>query len=464
MPKKIPELELEAIVAIVAAHPDGVQVRTIRDGLEFDLPPRMLQRRLALLVEHKRLLAEGRGKGRRYRLPVTTGEERIVSDEAGPQGHGEVYPHISPEAAMIKQAVREPVQNRSPVGYNRAFLDEYRPNETFYLPVQTRQHLFDRGCSPDGRRPAGTYVRKIYSRLLIDLSWNSSRLEGNTYSLLETERLLELGEAAEGKDAKDAQMILNHKAAIELLVEQASEVGFNRYTILNLHALLSDNLLPDPQSCGRMRTIAVGIGGTVYYPLEVPQLIDECFSQILDKATAIENPFEQAFFAMVQLAYLQAFEDVNKRVSRLAANIPLIRESLSPLSFVDVPERAYIDGILGVYELNRIELLRDVFVWAYERSCARYSAVRQSLGEPDPFRLRYRTLVAEIVAGIVRGKIDKKTATVFIKQRVMEDAPQEDQARLVEVVETEIMSLHEGNIARYRLRPAEYQSWLECWQ
>jgi len=104
---------------------------------------------------------------------------------------------------------------------------------------------------------------------------------------------------------------------------------------------------------------------------------------------------------MVHLPYLQPFEDVNKRVSRLAANLPLICENLSPLSFVDVSERAYVDGILGVYELNRVELLRDVFIWAYERSCARYSAVRQSLGEPDPFRLHYRALVMEVVAEIV---------------------------------------------------------------
>jgi hypothetical protein len=307
-------------------------------------------------------------------------------------------------------------------------------------------------------------VRKIYSRLLIDLSWNSSRLEGNTYSLLETERLLELGETAEGKDARDAQMILNHKAAIEFLVEQAGETGFNRYTVLNLHALLSDNLLADPQACGRLRSISVGIDGTVYHPLEVPQLIDECFQQLLDTAAAIDDPFEQAFFAMVHLSYLQAFEDVNKRVSRLAANIPLIRENLSPLSFVDVPERAYIDGLLGVYELNRVELLRDLFVWAYERSCARYSAVRQSLGEPDPFRLRYRSMIMEVIATIVRGILDKKNAVAFIRQRAAEDVPQVEQSRFIEIVETEIMSLHEGNIARYRLRPAEYRTWRESWR
>ena len=167
---------------------------------------------------------------------------------------------------------------------------------------------------------------------------------------------------------------------------------------------------------------------------------------------------------MVHLPYLQPFEDVNKRVSRLAANLPLIRQNLCPLSFVDVPERAYIDALLGVYELNRVELLRDVFIWAYERSCARYGAVRRSLGEPDPFRLRYRAPVAATITLIVRDGMDKKTAPAFIRQRAAAGIPQEDQARFVEVVETELMSLHEGNIARYRLRPSQYQAWRETWR
>ena len=94
--------------------------------------------------------------------------------------------------------------------------------------------MFELGKT-DGNRPAGTYARQIYSRLLIDLSWNSSRLEGNTYSLLETERLLELGEVAEGKNRRETQMILNHKAAIEFIVDMAGEVDINRYTILNIH-------------------------------------------------------------------------------------------------------------------------------------------------------------------------------------------------------------------------------------
>jgi hypothetical protein len=319
------------------------------------------------------------------------------------------------------------------------------------------------GRSPDGERPAGTYARQIINRLLIDLSWNSSRLEGNTYSLLETDRLLELGESAEGKSAREAQMILNHKAAIELLVDEATEIGLNRYTILNLHGLLSDNLLADPQASGRLRRRAVGIDGTVYHPLEAPQLIEVCFQRLLDTAEAIEDPFEQAFFVMVHLPYLQPFEDVNKRVSRLAANIPLIRRNLCPLSFVDVPEHAYIDGILGIYELNRIELLRDVFLWAYERSCARYSAIRQSLGEPDPFRMRYRGEIVAAVVEVVRSIMDKKAAAAHVRQFAA-NVPQWDRARFTEVVETELMYMHEGNIARYRLRPSEFQAWRRGWR
>ena len=154
---------------------------------------------------------------------------------------------------------------------------------------------------------------------------------------------------------------------------------------------------------------------------------------------------------------------MNKRVSRLSANIPLIRNNLCPLSYVDVPVKAYVDGILGVYELNRVELLRDVFVWAYERSCARYSAVRQSLGEPDPFRLRYRQFMSELVSEIVRERMDKRVAVAHIHQSTKR-IPTEDQARLSELVEIELMNLHEGNIARYRLRPSEYQTWRETWR
>ena len=258
-------------------------------------------------------------------------------------------------------------------------------------------------------------------------------------------------------------MILNHKAAIQLLVDQAEEIGFNNYTVLNLHALLSDNLLGDPEAGGRLRTTMVAIGGTVFHPLAIPQRVEECFHQVLATATAIANPFEQSFFALVHLPYLQPFIDVNKRVSRLAANIPFIKNNLCPLSFVDVPQKAYLDGILGVYEHNRIELLRDVFIWAYQRSAARYSAIKQSLGEPDPFRLRYRQQIARLIQTVIREGMNKKKAGQTIKLFADSQVERRDRHRFIEVTETELMSLHEGNIARYLIRPSEYRTWHTAW-
>src|SRR5262249_35113951 len=153
-------------------------------------------------------------------------------------------------------------------------LDSYRPNETPYLPEKQRARLAAIGKLDFKGEPAGTYAKQILSRLLIELSWNSSRLEGNTYSLLDTRRLIEFGQAVEGSDRRDAQMILNHKDAIEFLVGSVDEIGFNRYTILNLHGILAHNLLPDEGAAGRLRHIGVGIEKSAFHPLEVPQLIE----------------------------------------------------------------------------------------------------------------------------------------------------------------------------------------------
>ena len=460
MPKQISQKDLDSIVKAVSSLPDGGGIEEINSALEGKMPRRTIQRRLSLLVEQKRLIAEGKGRASRYRLPNTLD---VVIPPPIVALSGETYIPLSPEGEEIKMVIRAPIQSRNPVGYNRALLDAYQPNRTFYLAEDIRQRLYEMGRSSDDQQIAGTYARQIFNRLLIDLSWNSSRLEGNTYSLLETEQLLEQGEAAEGKNAMETQMLLNHKDAFELLVEQAADVGFNRYTILNLHALLSNNLLADPQACGRLRTTPSTIGGSVYHPLEVPQLIDECFGQILTLTSEVTDPFEQAFFAMIHLPYLQPFWDVNKRVSRLAANIPLIRRNLCPLSFLDVPNQAYIDGTLAVYELNKIELLRDVFVWAYGRSCKRYSAIRQSLGEPDPFRLKYRQQIKKFVADVVRDCLDKRKAANWIAKMSEKEIPTDDKARFVEVVETELINLHEGNFARYQLRPSEFLDWKKVW-
>ena len=470
--KPDPVEALAAILGAITQFPLGARVEQIEASLPKQPTRRTLQRRLAELVSQQRVRTRGVGRATRYLLgegsiPSAHGSadsSAITTDQGVVTAPLAVGIPLSLEALSIETQVSQPLQNRKPVGYNTAFLDSYRPNVTYYLPASTRAELLASGQAVNAGEPAGTYARQIASRLLIDLSWNSSRLEGNTYSLLETERLLAAGEAAAGRDAKEGQMILNHKEAIEFLIASADDIGFNRYTLLNLHALLSDNLLADPTASGRLRSIAVGIGQTVFLPLEGPQRIEENFQQILDTASAIEDPFEQAFFAMVHLPYLQPFDDVNKRVSRLTANIPLIKRNLCPLSFVDVPQPIYISAMIGIYELNKIDLLRDVFVWAYKRSCARYSAVRQSLGEPDPFRVQYRALIADAVTHVVRARLDKTRAIRYLRGFADSQIPLKDQPIFIEVTETQLMSLHEGNMARYRLRPSEFQAWQLEWR
>jgi Fic/DOC family len=179
---------------------------------------------------------------------------------------------------------------------------------------------------------------------------------------------------------------------------------------------------------------------------------------LLEKAAAIPDPFEQAFFVMVHLPYLQPFIDVNKRTSRLGANLPLIKANLCPLSFVDVPEQAYVEGTLGVYELRRVALLRDVFVWAYERSCAEYVVVRQAVGRPDPIRLAYREHLREVVREMVQrltvpdpGALDAWGAAHGVKE--------EDRTAFVDAARAELLDLHEGSLRRYRLLPSEFAAW-----
>lgn len=454
MPLQISDDELQAIMDVVASAVTGSSVGDLLKDNRLDFKRRTLQRRLDLLCDRALLVPQGEGRGRRYH---PAGE--IPGQITAVRGSTTEMDWLSPEAITIRKLVTLPPSKRRPVGYDPSFLNSYQPNTSYYLPSATRKRLKEIGQVGITDLPAGTYLRQILDRLLIDLAWNSSRLEGNTYSLLETQRLLELGESADGKATQEAQMILNHKAAIEMLSEQAEEIGFNRYTLCNLHALLSDNLLSDPAACGRLRSRPVGISRTVFHPLEVPQQIEENFLLILNKASAIKDPFEAAFFVMVQLPYLQAFEDVNKRVSRLAANIPMIRHNFCPLSFVDVEADDYVNALIGVYELNRIEYMRDVFVWAYTRSAQRYNAVRQSLGDPDPFRLKYRSQLGRFVREVVQAGHTAAKATHWIRQHAATEIPEEDRAKFIETVEVELLSLHEGNIARYRLRPGEFAQW-----
>jgi hypothetical protein len=204
----------------------------------------------------------------------------------------------------------------------------------------------------------------------------------------------------------------------------------------------------------------VGIAGSTYIPLANPQLIDELFRQVLLTAERIGDPFETSLFLLAQLPYLQPFADGNTRTARLAANLPFVLGNRVPLSFADVPRDLLIKAHLAVYELRRVELLQDVFLWAYERSAARLGVVQRSVGEPDPVRLQYRALLHEVVAEVVRARPRPADVEPLLTRFAAQRVPQVDQLRFIAMASVEVESLHDGNFSRYGLRPSEFEAWL----
>lgn len=246
MPKVIRPEELDQIVEIIGRFPDGAEVDEVLAAMGGAVSRRTLQRRLADLVDQGRITGRREHRSLRYRLVPATSTPNVTPHGFQIEARGEVYVPTSPEGEAIKAYVRQPIQGRRPVGFSIEFLEAYQPNATRYLPAKLREQFHTLGRSPAHHAPAGTFARDILNRLLIDLSWASSRLEGNTYNRLDTERLIRFGEAAEGKDAIETQMILNHKAAIEYLVHNAERVAVSADSVIALHAFLSDGLLADP--------------------------------------------------------------------------------------------------------------------------------------------------------------------------------------------------------------------------
>jgi Fic family protein len=200
-----------------------------------------VKRQLDALLKAGKLLREGQGRATRYRLadapPATPNVIPIAADTPS-SGAGIAW---SASGQTLLSQLQRPLAARQPVGYQRAFVDDYVPNASSLLPESLSQALAAEGCMR-GQQPAGTYARKVLGPLLIDLSWSSSRLEGNRYSLLATEELFRHGMAASDLDAV---MLLNHKAAIEFMIDAVPEYGLTSAVIRNLHAILMQDLLVD---------------------------------------------------------------------------------------------------------------------------------------------------------------------------------------------------------------------------
>jgi hypothetical protein len=240
------------------------------------------------------------------------------------------------------------------------------------------------------------------------------------------------------------------------VVDHLDDIGLSRPDIFGIHALLADGLLADPAMAGRLRGTPVGVSHSSYTPLDDAISIEEEFDILLHKAAQIDDPFEQSFFLLAHIPYVQAFVDINKRTSRVVSNIPLLKADLAPMSFLTMDDAAYIDGLIGIYELNNVALLREVFIDSYLASAQKYRILRAEVDSPAKAAIVYRDFVREAVRySVLYTKAFDVGEMLDLAAR--HDIPEDEQDAVVAYAHEQFKGLHEGNLIRYRLKPNDIE-------
>lgn len=205
--------------------------------------------------------------------------------------------------------------------------------------------------------------KKEFERLAIDLSWKSSQIEGNTYSLLETERLLKDKETASGKSKEEAIMLLNHKEALDFIIDNPDYLHpLSISKIEDIHSVLTKELSVERN----LRKRRVGITGTNYRPLDNEFQISEALESSCKVINSKKSVFEKALLALVMIAYIQPFMDGNKRTARIVSNAILMNEKHCPISFRTVDSIEYKKAMLLFYEQNNISTFKEIFINQFE--------------------------------------------------------------------------------------------------
>lgn len=239
----------------------------------------------------------------------------------------------------------------------------FEPQELREIAVINRQYRQNR----DSLSP--TLLKKEFERLTVELSWKSSRIEGNTYSLLDTERLIKEKEEAAGKERDEAVMILNHKKAMDFIL--SGPEYFKTLTLaklMELHELLMTGLNINTG----LRNGRVGITGTNYRPLDVPSQIKEAVLKLIDTINGRGDPFEKAVSAVLMLSYIQPFEDGNKRTGRILGNALLLAHDYCPLSYRSADEAGYKKAVVLFYEQNDFTHFKKLFTEQFKEAVKKY--------------------------------------------------------------------------------------------
>lgn len=442
--------EILAIVASTSVGP-GVGAGVITGKLTQSRPT--VNRALVHLVEQGKLVRQGGGRSVVYRL-ASGFEQGDESPDLGTPVRVEGNQALawSAKSQELQEHLSLSLGARAPVTYQRSFVDSYQPNISSLLPPELAKALYDRGKSKKNL-PAGTYARKVLEQLLIDLSWSSSRLEGNKKSLLDTRDLFEKGHS--GPMDFDTAMLLNHKDAIEFLVDVVPKEGMTVSVVRNLQSILMRDLLADSSDLGKIRNRIVHIEGTVYIPNQMPVFLEEMLELIVEKGRSINNPIESAFFFWLNLAYLQPFVDGNKRTSRLACNMPLLLANCAPMSFLNVEQSDYALAMLGVYERLDTSIAVDLFEHTYNRSIQTYAVVQDSMQAPSPLRIRYREQITDVVTQVVYFGATLQQAGV------PDSVDAQDKTEFLAMVGTDLQQLELFNCARFRLPSGKTKEWID---
>lgn len=342
MPKKSINREAE-IIEFIKNHPRCTS-QEILDGLNLDMSVATLRRKLQELVAEDLINTIGELKSRKYEIS---------------NGYNIIRP-IDVDQYFEKEIDERIIQDK----FNSELISETLHNIFIFTNTELDQlnNLQEKFTSNSSKLSKSEYKNEM-ERLAIDLSWKSSQIEGNTYSLLETERLLKDKETAAGKTKDEATMLLNHKDALDFIIKNPNYINpLTVSSIEDIHSILVKEL----DISRNIRSRRVGISGTNYKPLDNEFQIKEAVESMCTLINSKKNVFEKALLSLVLISYIQPFSDGNKRTARIISNAILINNHFCPISFRTINSIEYKKAMLVFYEQTNISPFKKIFIGQFE--------------------------------------------------------------------------------------------------
>lgn len=322
----------------------------ITTGTAFKGSDATLKRMIAAGIKAGDIVAEGKARATRYRLSP---QAQLLMPL-----NLDTYFALEVDERQVQSSYNFELINGL-LAETRLFSDKEQ-SHLDALQEEFRQHISEL---------TDNEYRKEMERLGIDLSWKSSQIEGNTYTLLETERLLRESKTAEGKSKEEAVMLLNHKDALSFVLDTPDYLKELTVShIEDIHQLLTKDLSIDKG----LRRHRVGITGTNYHPLDNEFQIREAMREACELINSKSNIFEKALLTLVLLSYIQPFSDGNKRTARITSNAILIANDYCPLSFRSVDSIDYKKAMLIFYEQNNLYAFKQIFMEQFEFAVKEY--------------------------------------------------------------------------------------------